>query len=379
MTLRMEQVLAVLPAVVAGYAGREAALDEALRRAEGLAAGWAADPAAGDAAIQRAMQGNPAPFAISAGEPLMAAFDAPPLGPLTVVAADGSSIEPDRFAAVQCYVINVGEVVLPYGHPGEALLRSRALVGPTAGAADSVTDGARGWAVTLRRDVMELEAAAGLAWLRREDGDVVMLLDGTLLPWDLDSRQVPPDVRKEMEDRTRDALALVQTAGPGVSAGAYVSASRAGDVMTSLAALSPVDSDPMPPADALLFGRLLQDGQRSALFAAQSSLEGRVEQRFAPAHRVHFFYMRSGDDIARVELPHWAGGAAAVGRLHAALVDQCRRCGGYPRALQEAHEQAVISGADREQFSRLLESEAARHAIRTPGNGKQMSKRRRAL
>jgi NurA-like 5'-3' nuclease len=60
-------------------------------------------------------------------------------------------------------------------------------------------------------------------------------------------------------------------------------------------------------------------------------------------------------------------------------VDQCRRCDGYPRALQEAHEQAVISGNDRLQFGRLLEMEVGRHGLRSLSNSKQVSKRRRGL
>ena len=66
-------------------------------------------------------------------------------------------------------------------------------------------------------------------------------------------------------------------------------------------------------------------------------------------------------------------------RLHSALVDQCRRCDGYPRALQEAHEQAVISARDREGFERLLERLADGHGARARRNGKQRSKRRRTL
>ncbi len=85
------------------------------------------------------------------------------------------------------------------------------------------------------------------------------------------------------------------------------------------------------------------------------------------------------DVIPRVELPHWATSPAQVERLHSTLVDQCRRAGGYPRALQEAHEQAVISVGDRQQFARLLETAAGRHGLFAMAGGKQMSKRRRAV
>jgi hypothetical protein len=133
-----------------------------------------------------------------------------------------------------------------------------------------------------------------------------------------------------------------------------------------------------PRADAPLFGRLLADGERSALFHSQSVRSERVETLLAE-HAVAFFYVRIGSDIARVEMPAWAAATEQVDRLHAALVDQCRRCNGYPRALQEAHEQAVISGSDRAAFARLLERESFAQGLQPGTGGKAASKRRRAV
>ncbi len=385
MTLRMEAVASQLPGVIAAYRDGLAALDSGLAMAAEAFAGWAASPSASDAAIRAAMAEDPRPYAVSYREPVDAVFDAPTPGPVTVVSADGSSIEPDRFAPVQCFVINTGAVVLPYGVPGEVVLQSTPVVGPTAAPAsqgeDSGGDDRTGnWGVNLQRDARELFAGAILAQERTLNGPVVLLLDGTLFPWDLDSRQVRPDVREDARKRTQEALDLVALCGDSVSLGAYISASRSGEVVTSLGALAPIDSGvAWPPTDGLFFRRTLGDGQRSAVFRAQSERGSRVEKLFSPAHQVCFFYLRIGGDIARVELPHWATSAAQVERLHATLVDQCRRAGGYPRALQEAHEQAVISGSDRQQFSRLLENAAGRQGLFALSGGKQMSKRRRAV
>jgi NurA-like 5'-3' nuclease len=96
-------------------------------------------------------------------------------------------------------------------------------------------------------------------------------------------------------------------------------------------------------------------------------------------HPVAFFYLNIAGDIARVELPAWAATPPQVERLHSALVDQCARCGGYPRALQEAHEQAVISASDRAAFARLLERESLAAGLAPAAGGKAASKRRRAV
>ncbi|MGI8927426.1 MAG: DNA double-strand break repair nuclease NurA [Tepidiformaceae bacterium] len=384
MTLRMERALAQLPAVVERYAEGLRALDAGLAAAEQALSGWAADPAGADSLISAAMANSPEPYALSFEGSPADVHAPPPFGAVTVVAADGSSIEPDRFAAVQCYVLNTGFVALPYGLAGTPILDSLPHIGPTQpppGGDDHGEDelGPAGWGVNLRRDVAELDQAARLAQERAPDGPVVLLLDGTLFPWDLDSPRVAKATRDDLKERTQDALDLVYALGEGVSIGAYISGSRSGDVTTSLRALSNVGGIDWPSADGHLFARLLGDGERTALFRARSERVSRVEKLFSPRHEVCFFYIRIGDDVARVEVPHWATAASRVERLHATIIDQCARCGGYPRALQEAHEQAVISMGDRLQFSRLLESEAARHALRSGVNSKQMSKRRRAV
>ncbi|GBD23413.1 hypothetical protein HRbin29_01079 [bacterium HR29] len=383
MTLRFELVAEQLPGVIARYResvrGAEAAAEAALRALRS----WAADPEAGNQRIAAAMEGTAQPYALSAGESPSAAFDPPPSEPWTVVAADGSSISPDRFAPVPCWVVNVGMVALPYGLPGEPLLESRPTVGPTGAGGEEAGDDepddaapSRG-GINLLRDVMELEAVAELASSRVGHGAVIALLDGTLFPWDLDAPQIPQAVRDQLRDRTARALDRLRAAGPRVSLGAYISASRASDVVNSLRAFGAPEAEPLG-ADAVLFARVLGVGQRSAIFRARSERTRRVEQQF-PAHEVCFFYLRIDDDLARVELPAWAAEPARVARLHRALLDQARHCGGYPRALQEAHELAVISSRDREQFARLLEAESARAGFTTALAGKQRSKRRRVV
>ena len=386
MTLRMDQVVGELAGFIENYRAQLAAMDLGLDAAESALRVWALDPEAGNRQLEHAMVDSRDPYAVARNESPLGVFDPPERGPVTVIASDGSSIEPDRFAPVQCFVINSGYVVLPYGVPAvEPRLGAQAVLGPdfTSSPDPGRDDGgdetsARGWGVNLRRDVHELEVGAWAALPAAESGPAVLLYDGTLLPWDLDSPEVAIRIRAELQERTNRALDDIRAAGTGISLGAYVSGSRARDVVTSLAALSPGSARRWPEADSQLMYRLLAPNQRSAVFEARSKRRDRIEEQFS-SHQVCFFYLRVGDDIARVELPHWATAPEPLGRLHATLVDQCERCGGYPRALQEAHEQAVISAGDRLQFSLLLERAAARQGLQPRANSKQMSKRRRAL
>ncbi|HLI51580.1 MAG TPA: hypothetical protein VKU87_07260, partial [Thermomicrobiaceae bacterium] len=62
---------------------------------------------------------------------------------------------------------------------------------------------------------------------------------------------------------------------------------------------------------------------------------------------------------------------------HAVIYDQCRRGRGYPPALQEAHEQAVIGMADRRMVETLVDRALAENSIVMQRSGKDASKRGR--
>jgi hypothetical protein len=61
------------------------------------------------------------------------------------------------------------------------------------------------------------------------------------------------------------------------------------------------------------------------------------------------------------------------------VVDQCRRGQGYPVALARAHEQAVVSGADRLRFNELVARALVSHGLPDQPSEKQASKLARAV
>jgi len=63
--------------------------------------------------------------------------------------------------------------------------------------------------------------------------------------------------------------------------------------------------------------------------------------------------------------------------VHTLVLDQCRRGQGYPVALSEAHEKAVVTTADRENFWQLVESSLSEEHLPSPGSAKSRSKRTR--
>jgi hypothetical protein len=141
-------------------------------------------------------------------------------------------------------------------------------------------------------------------------------------------------------------------------------------------------SPTVPPCDALsglldrwLFEEVLGEGERSALFRSSHA----ILERYGP-HHIWFCYLNVGQEIVRLEVPEWvAEDEEMCGLVQALVYDQCQRGQGYPPALQEAHEAAVISAADRRAVERLIEETLARQGIPYRRSQKDASKRRRGV
>ncbi len=74
-------------------------------------------------------------------------------------------------------------------------------------------------------------------------------------------------------------------------------------------------------------------------------------------------------------MPQWvAENEGLLNLTHSLVLDQCRRGQGYPVALSEAHEQAVVTGADRENFWELVESSLVAEHLPSSGSAKSFSK-----
>lgn len=123
--------------------------------------------------------------------------------------------------------------------------------------------------------------------------------------------------------------------------------------------------------DRDLFERLLEPGQRSSLFFTNSS----VVREYGD-HQIFFFYLHTGEEIARVELPQWVAlDEVLLPLTHTLILDQCERGVGYPVAISEAHEQAVISGPDRQRFRELVDLSLTDQGLPVYTSEKSRSKR----
>lgn len=318
------------------------------------------------------------------------------------LATDGSSLEADRHRSASCYLINIGQVMLSYGAEPSATLEnipflyfedSQLVVSsPDVREQDVHVEGP---ILGAKRQIEECGALCTLARQVPHGTAAVALLDGSLVLWDLVQQKLPGFALKALVGdgllkHFDQLLSLIQMTP--IAFGSYISSPRSSEVMNLLrVALCPHDDpdcdrdcrskgrEPRPCdqisglRDCDVFGRLLASGSRSAVFRSRSKM---VEDNYGN-HKVCFFYLNVGDEIARVEVPLWmAQRPDLLALAHALIFDQCRLGGGYPVSLSEAHEQAVLTVSDREQFWSLVDSQMEQRGLEVPGTAKSRSKRR---
>ncbi len=316
-----------------------------------------------------------------------------------LIATDGSQLDVERHGAAICYVINIGRVFLRYGAQPAARLSSA----PALYYRDEdlyLSDGVRripieGNCLSARRDMEEGVALVGLAdefLLLRGDTPALALQDGTLVRWSLANAE-----RVVQEHFLRPYLASLDALrNRGIPVASYISRPRAPEVAGAIrlmfcpdvrleerrgavcAECSDVAAGRAPScgvcqglSDADILADMLGEGQRGPLFVSMSRIN---LERYGP-HLVHFFYLRVGREIARVEVPRWvAEDAALLSRVHALVYDQCMRGQGYPVALARAHEQAVVRAADWRAFLAIIEGALLRAGLPATSSRKRESK-----
>lgn len=320
----------------------------------------------------------------------------------TVLAVDGSHIEIDRHRAAQCYLINLGQVNLHYGDkPGAALSNKAFLYGKdkdiiVENTQDNAGEEAGGGELlSAKCSIDECQLLAKMVEELPGIEPVLALLDGTLILWGLAGQ--PPSVRQSLLQKglipALDKIKAVANHRQ-MALASYISSPRSTDVVNAIRIR--LCNHQIPNCkqycftkeaiqecqavggllDRELFGQFLASGERSPLFFSPSS----IVRNFYGEHQVMFFYLNVGEEIARVELPSWIAEKPLLVELaHVLVYDQCQRGLGYPVALSEAHQQAVVTIADRDNFWRLVERTLVDASLSGNDSAKSRSKQTRWL
>ncbi len=288
----------------------------------------------------------------------------------TVLAADGSQINPSRHARVQFCVINVGVVKMVRGssqapeiQTKSQLLDYDAIFLPGGG---MISEGM----VALKRDLSEREALAELA------GDfqrpAISMTDGPL-----ELYREPQETAEFTQAFERYLDVLTHVRQLGLLTLGYVD-KPGSDLIGRLLELVQMSDEDQGAChqgqrrfagvsdSQLMLDRLQNPGDRSAIFAIYSQTALRFGKDLLP----HFFYLNVGQSakphLARVEVPGWiARDPDLVGLLQAVLLDQSRILGTrpYPYILHRAHEVAVVTLPEHHHVEEMIVAEFDRRGI----------------
>jgi hypothetical protein len=366
MALDFQQVYDKIKQIGAGARERRESLDKQHGRARELLSLYANRIDELQTKVERARQHDPN---IRCALPLTRHFDASypqPVSPsqATLIAADGSQINPDRHAPVLYSLINVGVIVMELGSgkPPEIFSFSDLKYGDELYTETGILNEDM---IALDRDLAERKKLLDLA--ADYPSPLLALTDGPVELW---------GAKNGSEDTYRASLEkhlsiLSQLQAKGVTVAGYVDKPGA-DLVVRLLEIAALPDDQLKDVrkkhslrgvtDRWLYGFLL-GGHRSAVFGLQSSSRAHYTGDLA----LHFFYLNVGDEkhpsLVRVELPKWVvNDTEKLDLLHAALLKQCRIMGArpYPYILHRAHEIAVVRFEEKKQVEAMLEMELRR-------------------
>ena len=339
-------------------------------------------------------------------EPLDTRIDiAAPPSQQTVLATDGSQIAPSHHEIAYCYLINIGRVMIHYGQNLHPLLDSI----PEVFYQQEDLYISRQWGISTeewlgyRRAVSEATVLAelGCNWVNPPFGfeevepksiassprvPTLAMVDGSLVYWFLE--QLPTEARERILNPILAAWEELRQAGIPIVG--YLSSSRSIDNLNLLRLLTcPHDTPDCPThcgdaaklpcqqfegvRDTTLWNTQLSPGQRSCWWQSTA----KILDWYDDSHKVYFCYLHVGTEIARVEVPAWVAQDEKLSSTALSLiVAQVNKGFGYPVALAEAHNQAVVRGADRSSFFALLEQELVKTGIKNVGTSYKETRKR---
>jgi hypothetical protein len=319
----------------------------------------------------------------------------PTTTPHIVLATDGSQIAPSRHEIAYCYLINIGRVAIYYNSGIYPLL-------------DNVPEvfykmedlyNARQWGIqteqwmTLKRTVAENVALANLAIATLASyphSPMLAFSDGALVHWELD--EIPADARSQLLPDILAAWDSLKT--QKIPLAGYISAPRAAEATNFLrlqlcpfeepdchthCSAKPLDAAPcsqiQPLRDGTLWSRLLKAGECSPIWKSQA----RILQEYGE-HQIYFCYLHVGTEIARIEMPAWTALDAEMrSQALQIILAQVQKGYGYPVALAEAHNQAVVTGSDRRRFFAILEQQMVKSGLRNVTTSYKESRKRSSI
>lgn len=301
--------------------------------------------------------------------------------PYTAISVDGSQIYPDRHQQAACFLINTGTVIVRYNtkHQRKVLLDSDPYLF-TGNSNELEIPELSTDMVNCKRQ--EYEFVMGLEAMRMEqetdpNTEKLLLFDGSLIFWHLQSK----DPMLKQLFLQKYIASLHASYQEKLLLAGYISLPKSKELVNVIrVALCDFIIEGCTEykqvdhlVDSTIARFFLQPNTRTIVFKSNATVCGVYPEQLRP----YFFYIHIGQEIARVEIPAWIAQdeykTNAVARI---MLDQANKGQGYPITIAEAHEQAVVKGADREFFYHLINKIGISKKRRLTSSVKSMRKKR---
>ncbi|MEX0940481.1 MAG: DNA double-strand break repair nuclease NurA [Candidatus Babeliales bacterium] len=283
---------------------------------------------------------------------------------------DGSQIYPDKHQGTTCYLVNIGSVQLMYGKKAHVKFDSKpyVFVNEESELDQSIE------LVNCKRQELELKAGLLLGKQIKEiiTMPYVVMIDGSLVFWHLQTKDL--EVKNYFLSRYIESLeAYYQEKLPIIG---YISLPKSKEIVNLLRFALGSQKDKKlfeHIVDSMIMQFFLPPFHCSTIFYTNTPIVQAYPEHLKPC----FYFIHCGNEIARVEIPFWLTQDQEYFELITSLIcDQAQKGQGYPIALAEAHEQAVVKGPDREFFYYLIQKLGIESQKRIFISQKIMKKRR---
>lgn len=277
--------------------------------------------------------------------------------PYQLLSVDGSQVYPDKHQGTSCFLVNIGTVELQYGtgHKGIAL-ESKPYVFTDLSDELEIQNSSVDL-VNAKREELEFKTGLEKATIMQQncDAPLLFLFDGSLIFWHLASK----DEQLKNYFLEKYCQLLLQFQERNILIAGYISLPKSKDlvnvirtVMCGYNSASKAHEQIARLNDSSIAHFFLESGYRSTLFKSKSPITAFYPESVAP----YFLYADIGYELIRIELPAYlAHNDTAVSQIMGIILDQVTKGSGFPVGVAEAHEQAVVKGADRQFFYHLIE------------------------
>jgi len=275
----------------------------------------------------------------------------------TTLAVDGSQIYPDRHEGTACFLVNVGSVLFKYGK-SDAHVQLHSVPYLFVGDEDPLMQGSAIDYVNCAREALEFNQAVSQAHLLSNDDPMLLLFDGSLIFWHLETK----DYELRMSFLRKYCTLLFALYEMRIPYASYISLPRNKDVVRLMNFAAQYHREAIGNDillehvnDADVMRHILPAYSYSTVFKHTAKI---IEQYPEPIRPV-FVYLNVGSEIARVEVPAWVANDKELLEMSLRIIlNQSIKGNGYPIAIAEAHEQAVVKGPDREFFYHVIRKTA---------------------